>query len=386
MNVGNYSQPASPSISPRALSFIGGGLWALGCLIGAAILCKDFVIEPLLSGRTDILVNEFIAALIAVPACAVYVWVPLIIDRYEPEPWWMLLMTFLWGALAAAGFSVLVNTAWAEQGQSIGGELGGDILGGMISAPFTEEACKGVAVLGLLWFMRREFDGVVDGVIYATFSALGFAVSENVLYYSQSLAHGGLSGHAFSTQFLVRGLLAPWGHPLYTSLTGIGVGIARETPKPWLKIAAPIGFYFMAVTLHGTWNTMATLLPGLIGTDPLYVMVPLYGLLLVFFLGIVTWLVVREGRALRRSLQDEVYIGNLAAEHLELVCSPVGRIRSALGAGGPQARHIIRVAIRLGMAKWHLSRAMKAHKGTFSMDAIAPLRQELLRLRHGRQG
>jgi hypothetical protein len=195
----------------------------------------------------------------------------------------------------------------------------------MISAPFTEEASKGLAVL--------------------------------------------------------RGLLAPWGHPLYTSLTGIGVGIARETPKPWLKVVAPIGFYFMAVTLHGTWNTMATILPALIHIDPLYVMVPLYSLLLLFFLGIVFWLVVREGRALRSSLEDEVHIGNLAREHLELVCSPVGRIRASLGAGGPQARHIIRVAIRLGMAKWHFARAMKAQKGTFSMDAIVPLRQELLRLR-----
>ena len=58
------------------------------------------------------------------------------------------------------------------------------MVGACISAPFVEEAMKGLAVFGVFYFLRREFDGVVDGVIYATFAALGFAAVENIIYYA----------------------------------------------------------------------------------------------------------------------------------------------------------------------------------------------------------
>ena len=38
-------------------------------------------------------------------------------------------------------------------------------------------------MLGAFYFLRKEFDGVVDGIIYATFCALGFAAVENISYY-----------------------------------------------------------------------------------------------------------------------------------------------------------------------------------------------------------
>ena len=65
---------------------------------------------------------------------------------------------------------------------------------------------------------------VRDGIIYATFCALGFAAVENISYYARSEAH-----NALAATFFVRGILAPWGHPLYTSMTGIGFGLSRES-------------------------------------------------------------------------------------------------------------------------------------------------------------
>ena len=46
---------------------------------------------------------------------------------------------------------------------------------------------KGMAVFGVFFFLKREFDGVVDGVIYATFAALGFAATENIIYYANAV-------------------------------------------------------------------------------------------------------------------------------------------------------------------------------------------------------
>ena len=43
---------------------------------------------------------------------------------------------------------------------------------------------------------RREFDGVVDGLVYAGFTAVGFAFVEDVGYIAQSFGQGtGRRGH-----------------------------------------------------------------------------------------------------------------------------------------------------------------------------------------------
>jgi RsiW-degrading membrane proteinase PrsW (M82 family) len=374
-----FQPPAAAPQPGKGLAMVGLALWALGCLFGLAVQVWVFLIQPLSMRRGgDIIVAELIALSFALPACLVYMWVPVLIDRFDPEPWWCLAIAFLWGACAAAGFSCLINTIMGGIGQAFAGALGGAVMGAVISAPIVEEGSKAMAVLGMFWFLRREFDGVVDGVVYATFSALGFAMTENVLYYSRGLLDS--SDGAFAFQLVLRGILKPWGHPLYTAMTGIGIGLARETTKGWVKFVAPVGFYFIGVFLHAMWN-FSGVLSGIIKVPLIFIMLPLYFLVLLGFLGIVAWLVVREGRALRKHLEDEVLLGNLTKEELDLVVSPFGRFKARWGKTGVKGRDFVKATIRLGMTKWHAARAMQGQKGTVSIDFVLPLRQEMLRLR-----
>ncbi len=256
-------------------------------------------------------------------------------------------------------------------------ELGQNI-GACVSAPITEEFWKGLAVFGMFFFLRREFDGVVDGIIYATFVALGFAATENVIYYARAGIEEAMhhKHNAVGVTFLLRGVLAPWGHPLYTSMTGLGFGIARETTKPWLRWVAPIGGYLTAVVLHFVWNGAATLL----GAASL-LLLPLWFLFVLGFLVMVIVLVARKGRIIRQHLRDEVLIGTLTQQELDMVGSPIGRWKARLTYGGSAGAEFVASAARLGLCKWHTARAMKGQKRTVSMDFIIPLRQELARLR-----
>ena len=44
----------------------------------------------------------YLAALVVVaPLVAIYAWIVRWVDRYEPEPWWVLALCFLWGAVGA---------------------------------------------------------------------------------------------------------------------------------------------------------------------------------------------------------------------------------------------------------------------------------------------
>ena len=370
-------------MTPSTLKWIGIGLWTIGTLVGAIILLVMFGIPP---GRIDPLnyyFALFVSAALAFPACFVYLWVPVIIDRYDPEPWYTLALAFLWGAIPACGFSAVINTINGEIGGMIAGRDGAEFVGAVISAPLVEEFFKALAVLGMFWFLRREFDGVVDGVIYATFAALGFAATENVIYYARSALKGGDS--ALVATFFIRGILAPWGHPLYTSMTGIGIGIARETNKTWLKFAAPVGGYFLAAGLHATWNGSAVLSDWL--RFPLFfLLLPLWFIFVFAFLVVMFFLVRREGKIIRQHLEDEVLLGNLTREELDLVCSPIGRIKAMFGRGGLKGRRFIDAASRLALSKWHSARAMQGQKRTISADFIVPMRQELHKLRAEIQG
>jgi len=364
--------PQRRSDPEATLKVFGGILWVLGMLAGGLLLIVVFLYPALTSAHADDeLASMGVGALLAMPMLAIYLWVPWIVDRYDPEPWWALTLVLLWGGIAACGFSALVNTAVHVVGAEVVSKDAGDVLGACVSAPIVEEGTKAMAVFGMFVFVRREFDGVVDGVIYATFAALGFAAVENVIYYSNAYRSDMLG-----PTFLVRGLLAPWGHPLYTAMTGIGFGIARETNKTALKWLAPIGGYLFAAFLHSVWNTAATLSNQLV-----IVMLPLWFVFVAGFFALVIYLVKRKGRIIGDHLRDEVLMGNMTPYELELVTSPVGRIRATLSFGGSAGRRFIDAASRLALSKWHTGRATQGRRLTVSADMIFPLRQDLHRLR-----
>jgi protease PrsW len=353
-------------------------------VMGAGMLAYFFVLVPLSADHAAARLQSMaVGALFAFLPLLVYLWIPRILDRFDPEPWWCLLLALLWGAVAAAGISALVNTQASELTSQLmgGGQRGqhaGEIVAACVSAPLVEELLKGAFVLGMFLFLRREFDGIVDGIIYGTFVALGFAAVENVVYYARADLAETLSNRegALSAAFVMRGILSPWGHPLYTSMTGIGVGLAREASKSWIKWLAPVLGYLFAAILHAIWNGAATASGMLV-----VLMLPLWLLFLFAFFGIIVWLVVRKGRIIRDNLTDEVHAGWLSGQELSLICSPFAQTRARFSHGGALTRKFVAQGARLGLCKWHAARAMKNRTETISLGMIAPIRQELARLR-----
>ncbi len=376
-----HSPPAAPPPGmpdpERTRRQVGCGCYAVSLLVGAVLLFLVFVIVPTAVGIGPQMCMAMCAgSILALPAMVTYLTVPRLLDRYDPEPWYALIMALLWGAIVACGVSALINSV---VGGAIGGTRG-DWISTVVSAPLVEEATKGSLLLGYLYFLRREFDGVVDGIIYASFIAIGFAGVENVLYYAQAGLEGGQEG--FRQTFVLRGLLTPWAHPLYTSMTGIGVGLARESGKPLVRFTAPILGYMAAVTLHAIWNGSAMFFGSSRWGNQvfLFVMLPLWLLFVGAFLVIVIVLVRRRGRIIRQHLIDEVALGHLSQEELDIVVSAFGQVTAFLRRGKAGVE-FVRAVARLALSKWHTGRAMKEKTRTVSMDFIAPLRRKIAELR-----
>ena len=266
----------------------------------------------------------FVAATIPVP---IYVILVLWIDRYESEPFWMLATAFFWGALVATFFAFLLNTAGGILVSALlSDRRAGETFSLVISAPIVEESGKAAILVLFYFFKKDEFDGVIDGIVYAALVALGFAMTENIMYYGKA-ALGGTG--QLSLIFFLRGALAPFSHPLFTSMTGIGLGLARQSTNLAVKLTTPVLGFLMAIFLHSIWNGSAALFGGG-GFLLTYIllMVPAFMILLVV-IGIALY---REGKVVREFLLTDLEHGFFTRDEYDQLGSIFGRMGSSFNA------------------------------------------------------
>lgn len=199
---------------------------------------------PVLLGAV-VVVPAVIAALVLEPASVLLTVVPIAIvapvliwiDQVEPEPVGARIHALLWGATISIAVAGTVNSAVA---------IGvGESAAAVISAPLVEEFMKG---LGVVWMVRRrELDSVTDGLVYAGWVGLGFAMVENVEYFVAASDDGVLA-----ETFVLRALVTPFAHPLFTLWIGWAVGWAVARRRNVRRAA--IGGGLVAVGLHAAWN------------------------------------------------------------------------------------------------------------------------------------
>jgi RsiW-degrading membrane proteinase PrsW (M82 family) len=249
------------------------------------------------------------------------------LDRYEKEPKSLLAFMFFWGFLFASGGAFIINTL-GGLGVYIftGSESATDFVTASVFAPLVEESLKGLAVLIVFLFFRREFDSILDGMIYAGIAALGFAATENAYYiYSYGYAEGGWS--QFWLLVFVRVILVGWQHPFYTAFTGIGLAASRLTRNGALKLIAPLAGWTAAVLTHSFHNTFASLVGG-IGGLAIGTFFDWSGWFVMFLFTI--WMIRREGQLVFKHLRDEVNSGSLSAAQLQKASSPFGSMFAGL--------------------------------------------------------
>jgi len=289
------------------------------------------------------------------------------LDRYEPEPLKYLAFVFAWGACVATGGALLVNTIAGLEFKRL--QIS-DNLVAVIVAPIIEESMKALGPILLFWVKRKTFSGIIDTIVYCGLSATGFAMVENILYlgvkgYATGVAEGGgaLGGARNVVAFFIaRIVLTGFAHPLFTSMTGIGLGISIRASKKWLRIAAPFIGLLLAMTLHGSWNLMSVLS----AKNPYVILYGYFAVMMPIFLSVVTfalWLRSSEGRLVERVLPDYVRAGWLSPPEVAALATLGRRLSARLWAK--------RVAGEAG------AKAMKAFQ--FDATRLALLRDRVRR-------
>lgn len=352
------------------------------CVLGLGLLLALPGVELAAAGRTaSSLPGLGLALLFALAPAALYVLAPIVLDRFDPEPRWALAMAFVWGALGAAGWSVGLTSLVEHALEAGPGAARAHAQVVTWVAPAVEELFKGAFVVGLYACLRREFDGVSDAILYALLVGLGFAATENVVYYARAAA---VSPRELASLVLLRGVFTPWLHPLFTALVGLGVGLRRESSRASVRALAPVAGFALAAGAHASWNALAT--RPLESRTLAASYLAYFAVLVLGFFGLVVLLVSRKGRIIRAALEPEVLSDVLTREDLELVASPWGRVRCRFGPRGRAGLRLIETAGRLALAKWHSARAARTERLTLSVDLVAPLRADLARLSRAQRG
>ncbi|RMG46050.1 MAG: protease PrsW [Acidobacteria bacterium] len=264
-----------------------------------------------------------LAVAAAVLPLPVYAGLAIWIDRIEPEPPRLLAATFAWGASGAVLLSWGANEAASHAAVLLRWPSHHAWIA-VAFAPVVEECAKAVALFALYRWCAREVDDVLDGIVYASMVGLGFGCSENVLYYGSVWAQGGEG--EFAATLLARGLFSPYGHPLFTAATGIGLARALRRGKGPGPLLAGLG---AAIGLHASWNLACVAgsagAAGFAGLVYLLLWVPLF----VVLLGLVAASLAREELMMRRMLAREISSLGLPSREIDALFRLRSRARLA---------------------------------------------------------
>jgi protease PrsW len=343
---------------PEVLTWTATVLMLVG---GGGLSIAAIVTE---TGVGGLVVGVLLSLIPVVAVVATYVW----LDRFENEPTSLLAFAFSWGAGVATLGALVINSASMAAIQQAGGTT---TTGVVVVAPAVEEALKGAGVLLILLLNRREFDGIVDGLVYAGLVGIGFAFIEDVLYLGRTVqTHDG----ATAMVFVLRCLASPFAHPLFTAATGIGLGIAARTRSAYLWVLAPLAGYLVAVGLHATWNLSTT--TGLRGFMALYVVVQMP--VFVIFATLALLARRREGTVIARHLGTYASAGWLTTDEVVMLTTLSGRRAAQVWASGSGGRRARRAMQRFQSAASELAFLReRMHRGNAPADA-AVIEQQLL--------
>ena len=290
-----------------------------------------------------LIVSSLFAAFVPMFVYLMLIWW---MDRNEREPFWMLLLNFIWGATGAIFLGIIGSIIFQiPLSQGIEYLTGSrspelmDLSGAIITAPVVEESTKGIFLV-LMTFTKR-FDGVVDGVVYGGAIGLGFGMTENFLYFISY-------GSDFQSWFLlviVRTLFSAVMHCMSQATLGGFLGYAKFRPALYKIFLIPLGFG-LAMFLHFTWNlTVSFQETSLLGMAFLVI----YTFSIIAIMQVALYL---EGRTIASELHEESVNGIIPAEHLNYLPYVTKRFKYGWCPVGVNQKQYVRTSIELAIRKY----------------------------------
>ena len=197
------------------------------------------------------LTNPILIAAAVIPAVFLLVKVYRA-DELEKEPWPMLFSLIVYGVLATLSAMIIEKVFGSILGLIVSNDsLTYNFILFFIIVAFAEEGSKYFLLKRRTWG-SQEFNSLFDGVVYAVFVSLGFALWENISY----VLRFGMSAA------LIRAVTAVPGHACFGVFMGAWYGLARKYENMGKASEAKTFRVLSVLTpalLHGCYDFCATM-------------------------------------------------------------------------------------------------------------------------------
>jgi len=185
-------------------------------------------------------------------------------DRAHPEPSWLVLATFALGGvgvLVAAfveGLIASLSQYLNPSLMSFGGQLWALPIAVIVFAICVGAVEEGVKLVAVLFLARRriEFDEPVDGIVYGSAAALGFAAIENMKYFAL--------GRLSPSVIVMRTLTSAPAHLFFGAIWGYALGVRLVSRRRRLPL-----YFAVAALAHGAFDAFLSSQGGAILVLPL---------------------------------------------------------------------------------------------------------------------
>ncbi|NLY45519.1 MAG: PrsW family intramembrane metalloprotease [Tissierella sp.] len=181
--------------------------------------------------------------IIAVIPAIIFLFAIYLTDRSDREPIKLLLLTYLFGALAVIP-SIIVEEVLVRFNVFSG--VFQAAYNAFIVAALTEEYFKRLVILKLP-FRTSYFNEKLDGIVYGVFAHLGFATVENIIYVVFTYTNNPFIG-------LYRGIFSVPAHGIFGITMGYYLSLSRFDTDKKRKAANLRKSFTVPLLLHGIFD------------------------------------------------------------------------------------------------------------------------------------
>jgi len=294
------------------------------------------------------------SALAAIVPMSIYLVLIWKFDRYDREPFKLVLTNYLWGALGAIVLT-LIGSLFLTTITSffIKDSLQLSRFGAIAVAPIVEEITKGLFLL--ITITNNKFDNITDGIVYGGAIGLGFGMTENFLYfvtYSESITN-------LIMLVIVRSLFSGVMHCVSTATLGAFLGLAKFK-SPSKKFSYTFIGLLIAMIIHSIWNSSLSY----DRTAPIGFLFMIVSI--VIFISTYIISIKGERRIIFNELKEESENGIIPESHLVILSSPQRERKGWLDERNRKT--YIKAATTLAFRKVQLKNSNGASKAYYEMD------------------